>query len=72
MNEFYLDLLSGDKTVQDLTDAELKQLHTGWIDKFNKHHPPFPLFTEVRAEERAREAQRASKPLKPIDRGFYS
>lgn len=68
--QFYTDLLSGDKTVQDLTDAELASVQGMWLDNKGKAHPPIDTWIEIGKETRAREVARASKP-KPIIKDFF-
>lgn len=69
--QFYLDLIAGDKTLQDLSDEQLQTLVKQWMDGEYVLHPTGPIWDAAGKEQRQREIDRAWKP-KPIDRGFYS
>ena len=70
--KFYQDLLAGDKTVQDLTDAELGKLRVLWFDEAGKTCPTEEYFTKAKAEQTRRVTERTSKIMKRIDKDFFN
>jgi hypothetical protein len=63
MNAFYLDLLSGKTTLQDVTDDQLKVLSKCWVDG-KELLPNAEIWTAVPLEQRRREVASATKRVK--------
>jgi hypothetical protein len=67
----YNKYLHGDIELKDITSGDLKSLTVAWFDHKQKMMPLEPDYTAFMDELRRREKESASKPMKPIDRGFY-
>ncbi len=66
----YPELLKGEITLQDLTDHELIELRKCWVDG-SQFHPAEEIWNKARLEQERREAERAKRKAKPIDRNFF-
>ena len=70
--QFYLDLLAGSTTLQDLSDEQLAKIRYCWKDDKNVVHPEFELWVGIRAEIGHRESLVKSKIMKRINKDFYN
>ena len=67
----YAKYLRGDVKVEDMFSADLKELKVLWGDEKMKSVPIPQDWDKFDNELRRREIQSATKPLKPLDGGFY-
>jgi hypothetical protein len=67
----YQQILHGRRAIEELSGKELKELNQHWFDDHYRAMPPIDFDIKIRNEQRRREVQTASKPLRPIDRNFF-
>jgi hypothetical protein len=68
----YNKYLHGDIKLKDITTGDLNTLVKGhWFDHLMKAQPSFADYTVFLQEIRRRDQEAATKPMKPIDRGFF-
>jgi hypothetical protein len=67
----YTQVQAGHRSIEELSGKEMEELKVHWFNDHYKEMPPFEFHSRLCAEQRRREVGAASKPLKPIDRGFF-